>query len=74
MDIELERLRLAYELAKVRKRKENGKAYTDRDVARDFMTQNSSMISKVLNGSAKSERVVQSLVSFIESVDPSLLK
>lgn len=74
MEIELEKLRLAYELAKVRKRKENGKAFTDRDVARDYMTQNSSMISKVLNGTAKSDRVVKSLVSFIESVDPRLLK
>lgn len=74
MDIPLERLRIAYETAKVRKRKDNGKAYTDRDVALEYLTQNSSMISKVLSGSAKSERVVSSLVNFINSVDPNLLK
>jgi hypothetical protein len=74
MDNELERLRVAYEMAKVRKRQTNGKAYTDREVAREYLTQNSSMISKVLSGSAKSERVVESLVKFINSVDPNLLK
>jgi hypothetical protein len=74
MNIELDRLRIAYEMAKVQKRKANGKAYTDREVARDYLTQNSSMISKVLSGSAKSERVVESLVNFINSVDPKLLK
>ena len=74
MDYEIERLRVAYEMAKVRKRKPNGRAYTDRDVAREYLTQNSSMISKVLSGSAKSEKVVESLVKFISSVDPDLLK
>jgi hypothetical protein len=74
MENRLERLRIAYEMAKVRKRQPNGKAYTDRAVAREYLTQNSSMISKVLSGSAKSERVVESLVKFINSVDPSLLK
>ncbi len=74
MENQLEKLRVAYEMAKVRKRKTNGRAFTDRDVASEFLTQNSSMISKVLSGSAKSERVVESLVKFINSVDPSLLK
>jgi hypothetical protein len=74
MDNQLERLRVAYEMAKVRKRMPNGRAYTDREVAREYLTQNSSMISKVLSGSAKSERVVGSLIKFIKSVDPSLLE
>lgn len=73
-DIPIERLRIAYELAKVRKRKPSGRAFTDQDVAKAFLTQNSSMISKVLSGSAKSEVVVQGLVRFIRSVDPSLLQ
>ena len=74
MEIQLDKLRVAYEVAKVRKRKKNGRAYTDLDVANEFLTQNSSMISKILSGSAKSVRVTESLVKFINSVDPSLLK
>jgi hypothetical protein len=74
MEIQLEKLRIAYEMAKVRKRKPTGKAYTDKDVAREFMSQNSSMISKVLSGTAKSDRVAKSLISFIQSVDPALLE
>jgi len=74
MEIQLEKLRIAYEMAKVRKRKPTGKAYTDKDVAREFMSQNSSMISKVLSGTAKSDRVTKSLIIFIQSVDPALLE
>lgn len=74
MEIQLDKLRIAYEMAKVRKRKPTGKAYTDKDVAREFMSQNSSMISKVLSGTAKSDRVTKSLISFIQSVDPALLE
>lgn len=74
MDIQLDKLRVAYELAKVRKRKPSGRAYTDKDVAQAFLTQNSSMISKVLSGAAKSGNVVDGLIAFIQSVDPGLLK
>ncbi len=74
MHMSLDKLRIAYEMAKVRKRGANGKAYTDRDVANEFLTQDSSMISKVLSGSAKSKVVVDSVIQFIQSVDPKLLK
>lgn len=74
MHISLDKLRIAYETAKVQKRGANGKAYTDRDVAKEFLTQDSSMISKVLSGSAKSKVVVDSVIDFIQSVDPKLLK
>jgi hypothetical protein len=74
MDISIEKLRIAYEMAKVRKRNNEGKAYTDKDVAREFLTQNSSMISKVISGKAKSEVVKAKLIEFICSVDPRLLK
>lgn len=74
MQISIDKLRIAYEMAKVRKRGPAGKAYTDRDVAKEFMTQDSSMISKVLSGSATSKTVVDALITFIQSVDPKLLK
>lgn len=73
MDISIEKLRIAYEMAKVRKRNTDGKAYTDKDVAREFLTQNSSMISKVISGKAKSEIVRSKLIAFVRSVDPRLL-
>jgi len=74
MQISLDKLRIAYEMAKVQKRGATGKAFTDRDVAKEFLSQDSSMISKVLSGSAKSKVVIESIIRFIQSVDPKLLK
>ena len=67
------RLRIVYEMSKaIRRDHETGKAYTDRDFARDYLKSNSSMVAKVLNGNAVSAKTTNAIVNFIRDTHSEL--
>lgn len=63
----LERLYEAYILAKHRNK------VSDRDVAKKYLVQGPTMISKVLTGAAISRPVLTGVVQFVNDVSPELL-
>ena len=66
-------LRKAYEICKALRRDKNtGKAYTDRDFARDYLDSDFSMVAKVLNGSAVSKPTTDAILKFIRDTYPEL--
>jgi len=64
---ELHLLRVLCDMAKAsRKDLQIGKAYTDRDFARDYLDSNFTMVGKVLTGNAKSQKVISAIKKFID--------
>lgn len=70
---ELSSLRTAYELCKVTRRDiETGKAYTDRDFARDYLDSSFSMVTKVFSGKAISKPTTEAMLRFIRDTYPDI--
>lgn len=67
------KLRTAYEIAKAVKRDPiTGKAYTDRDFARDYLDSSFSMVTKVFSGKAISKPTTDAMLRFIRDVYPEI--
>jgi len=70
-NLNLVRIQIAYDISKAANRcKTTRKAFTDAKFAQMYLIQDSSMISKVLSGSAVSKPVLTSILDFIEKSRP----
>lgn len=66
-------IRIAYDIVKASRRVHStGKVYTDSDFARDYLEGNFTIVSKVLNGAAVSQKVMTAILRFIADTRPQL--
>lgn len=70
---ELHLLRVLYDTAKASRRDSLiGKAYTDRDFARDYLDSSFRMVTKVLSGKAISKPTTDAMLRFIRDTYPDI--
>ena len=75
MSIDINALRVAYEISKVvRRDPETLKMYTDRDFAREYLDCDFSMVTKVLRGKAVSKPTTDAVIKFILDSQQSIKK